>query len=144
MKAILSLCMVLALLTGCKTFDVGKADPAAIQAAKIGVQYATMKVVSKVDEADRPARAARIRAIVTDIESTLTGEAVSLSILDVEIRRHLPQNLKPEDQLAVNSLIQLVMVELKAQVGEGLLNENQLVQVKMVAEWVVEACGYYS
>lgn len=131
-------------LPSCKTLDVGKADPTALAAAKIAVQYGTMRYISTVPDDARAAKAERVRAVVTDVESLVTGEAVSLQLLAQEIRKRLPADLKPEDQLAVNSLLELVMTELRARVGDGLLDPNQVLQVKTVADWVIEATRFYS
>lgn len=136
--------LTLATLTGCKTFDTSRADPTAVQAAKLAVQYGTMRYIGHFPESDRAPRALRVRQIVSDVQAGLTGQTVSLTVVKQLVMQRLPADLKPEDQFAVNALLDLVMAELQARVGDGLLNENQLLQVGLVASWIVEATRFYS
>lgn len=140
LTAMLALCAVLA-LPACQTTP---SNQNALAAAKIATQYATAKYIARVPPAEQAAKAVRVRAVVTAVESLATGESVSLAVLEQAIRRQLPEDLKPEDLVAINGLIGLVMAELQARVGDGLLNPDQRLQVSEVASWIVEATRYYS
>lgn len=140
LTAALALCAALA-LPACKTFQ---ADSSATQAAKIAVQYGTMRYLGNVPEAERTSKAARVRAIVSEVSELAKGQPVTLTLLDEAVRKLLPDDLRPEDAFAINALLGLVMNELRARVGDGLLTEEQLLQVSVVASWVVEATELYS
>lgn len=134
------LCAVMT-LTACKTTPTNQT---ALAAARIAVQYGTAKYIARVPAEEQAQKAQRVRAVVEVVESVATGEAVSLALLEEAIRKELPTDLKPEDRVAINGLIGLVMAELQARVGDGLLNEDQLLQVKVVSGWIVEATRFYS
>lgn len=142
MKPILALiaCAVLC-LAGCNWSL--KPDSAQTQAAKIAVQYGTLRYLGGVPEAERPGKAERVRLIVAQVEKFAKGEPVSLALLESAVRDQLPQNMRPEDAFAVNALLGLVMAELQARVGDGLLTEQQVLIVSEVAQWISSATEYY-
>jgi hypothetical protein len=140
LAAALVLCAVLS-VSACKTTPTNQT---ALATAKIATQYATAKYIARVPAAEQAAKAARVRAVVVAVESIATGETVSLAVLEGAIRKQLPADLKPEDLIAINGLIAIVMAELQARVGDGLLNPDQRLQVSMVASWVIEATAFYN
>lgn len=130
-------------LSGC-VFQT-KPDSPGLQVAKIAVQLGVSKFIAKVPESAQAARAARIAKVVADIEALAKGgEGVTLSFLEDAIRQNIPNDLKPEDQIALNALVGLVVAELRARVSEGVLNDSQRVAVASVAGWIEEACSLYA
>lgn len=135
--ALIVAALVMALLPGCKTLDRHEASTSLV------VKYATMKVIEKAGDAEaQGARAVRIRAIASDVEQYAAGESVTIAALEAAVRAKLPSGLSPADRLLADALVQTVGQELQARVGSGLLSAEQLVQVKKVLGWVIEAAEY--
>ena len=141
MRPILALTACALLLAGCPWT---KPDSTEGQVAKIAVQYGVAKYIGKVPEGERSARAQRIAAVVDAVEAAARGsEAVHVQLLQQAIWKNLPSDLKPEDRVAVSALVEIVMAELSARLGDGLLKEDQLLAVSAVASWVKQACELY-
>jgi hypothetical protein len=135
--AIAAAALVAATLPACKTIDQHQAS------ASLVVKYATMKVIEQAGATDAQfARATRIRSIAADVEKFAGGEAVTIAALEAAVRAQLPSDLSPADRFLADALVQSVVQELQARVGSGLLNPEQLLQVRQVLGWVIEATSY--
>lgn len=117
------------LLSGCLT-------PREEAAARIAVQYATLRVID-----GQPGRAARVGAIANEaIEYAEGGEAVDLAVLEQQVRAAIPwEDLHPADAQLVHLLISYVRAELEARVGEGLIPPERVAVAVEVLRWVREA-----
>lgn len=128
--AALSLCI----LPGCKSDT---------DSARLVVTYATLKVIEQGgDTADQARRAARIRAIAGDVQALVEGESVTIGLLETAVRAKLAAlPLSPADTFLANELVRLVMAELEARVGAGVLDPEQRIKVAAVLGWVLEAAA---
>jgi len=112
------------------------------QTAKLIIQVATMKVIE--GGGDKVTRAQRVSVIVGDAKSLLGGEQLSLPALRQAITFRLAnEDLTPSDQLLADALVDAVDAELQKRIGEGLLNPEQVIQVKDVLDWITEAAQVY-
>lgn len=108
--------------------------------AKLSIQYATMKFIRR-----DPVRAERIKRIVAEIRRSVEGDSTtSIDLIKTTIQGYLPPDMMPEDRLAVNALIDLVIAELNARINDQLLLPETQLKIKVVADWVIEAASYYS
>lgn len=107
--------------------------------AKIAIQYGTMKFIR-----NDPARAAKVERVVSAVRAQIDGDSLaSVDYIKMTIQSYLPLNMAPEDRFAVNSLIDLVVAELKARINEQTLPPDVELQVRTVADWILEAAAYY-
>lgn len=133
----LAAALMLASISGCTTL---KQNP---QSAGLVVKYATLKFVEKAGDAEaQAARAVRVRIVAEDVQKFATGESVTIAALEAAVRARLPADLSPADRFLVDGLIIAVMQELQERVGAGLLSSEQLLEVKQVIGWVIEASAY--
>lgn len=131
---------VLVSFPGCATLEKAPAT------ASLVTQYATAKVIEagKTPE-ERTARAARIKAIASDARSWLDGDAVTISFLQQAAQDRLAKlDLSPADLLLAQGLVQVIVDELQAKVGAGVLSEATKLTVSQVLGWVVSATELYA
>jgi len=112
-------------------------------AARIAVQYATMKVVQQAREPARKAQ--RIRAIVSGALALVDGgDSVTLPFVEEAVRSRIDwDSLTAADYLAATALIEMLRTELEARIGAGELDPDALLPVQTVLGWVIEAAGAY-
>ncbi len=123
-------------LQGCTTFGNN------VAAEKLVVQYATMKVVES-DKDSTAERAAKINEIATAAQSFFDSDTATVALLRAEVQKRLPPDLSPADKMLAGALIDTVVTELQARVGEGLVPEEKRYQVSVVLGWIREATGFY-
>ena len=134
MKALLA--VVILALAGCASFSGSSATE------KLIVQTATMKFIEAGD--DRAARAAKIRAAVDQARVWLDTDGVTLADLHAAIMGRLASaNLEPSDMLLASALVDVVVAELNARIGDGILDEDKRVRVNAVLGWIAEAASFY-
>lgn len=127
----------LATLPGCASFQANQASE------KLLTQYAVMKAI-EADKARMPQRAARIREIASAGKSFFDTGTATVPLLRMEIHKRLePLALSPADRLLADALIDTVVAELQARVGDGLVAPDQLYQVSTVLGWIVDAAELY-
>lgn len=128
-KIIVSMILALSLL-GCATLRSGDPGP------KLAVQYATLKYIGQ----DIP-RAHRVADAVVRAEALLDGNiAVAIPELEAVIRDKIDiSKLDAADRLLLDTLFTVVRDELQARLGDGALNPEQLVEVRLVLAWVKAA-----
>lgn len=108
--------------------------------AKLAVEYATLKVIENSAPEARAARRAKINQIAKDAKTFVSGQSVTLALLDAAIRKNVDfSKLSPADALLANALIDAVIQELQTRVGTGLLDPAQVLAVNAVLDWVIEA-----
>lgn len=136
MRALIAFILI-ACVTACATLN----QPDNKLLAKIGTQYATMRFVEAVSEADRPARRERIRLVATDVLAAVqSDEQATIPALDAFVRSKIHwDTLSPSDTLLANSLIDIVEQELMARVGDQTIPQDQLILVAEFMQWIIDA-----
>lgn len=129
---VLVVLLVLALLPGCAILQ-----PSA--AARLAVHYATAKMLENSRE---PAtKALRIRAMIHEaLAITDSHEQVSVAMVEQAVRARIDwDSLSAADHMAADTLIVALRTELEARCGGGLLDLDDMVPVRDVLNWVLEA-----
>lgn len=133
---ILAACVTSITLAACQALQ----DNAAT--AQIVVQYATAKYVENSSAAKRAERRAEVIRIATDLKEAAGGEGVSLVFLRERLAAELDKRaLSGADRVAINGLVNLVSTELEKRITSGVLDPNEVVQVREVLQWVIDAAG---
>jgi hypothetical protein len=103
---------------------------------KTSVQYASIKYLS--DHQDQIAEAKRL---VDEIETTLTeNPEVTLTQLETVVIGSIQwDKMKPEDRLLLSTLLGEIKYQVGLKVGEGVLDENDLVFAKEFLTWMKQA-----
>jgi uncharacterized protein YceK len=134
MKKLFALALVF-VLSGCASLG---SDEGQQLAARIGVQYATLKVIG--DDADRAATV--VSVIDSAIELVEGGDALPIDLLEAEIRDVIPfDKLDQADTLLVELLILQVREELDLRVDDGLIDPEKVAKVLEVLTWVRDAAA---
>jgi uncharacterized protein YceK len=134
MKQLFALALVF-LLSGCASLG---SDEGQNVAARIGVQYATLKVIG--EDADRAATV--VGVIDSAIELVEGGDALPMDLLESEIRDAIPfDKLDQADTLLVELLILQVREELDLRVDDGLIDPEKVAKVLEVLTWVRDAAA---
>jgi uncharacterized protein YceK len=134
MKQLFALALVF-VLSGCASLG---SDEGQQLAARIGVQYATLKVIG--DDADRAATV--VSVIDSAIELVEGGDALPIDLLEAEIRDVIPfDKLDQADTLLVELLILQVREELDLRVDDGLIDPEKVAKVLEVLTWVRDAAA---
>lgn len=129
-QAIITLVAV-ALLAGCAALQ--RQDPT----ARLTVQYATLKYI-----AEDASKAARVAEIAQDARDSLDAGSVTLSLLDAALRERIDwSRLDTADRLLLDSLLVMLRDELEHRFGDGLLDGDARVQIRVVADWIIQAAA---
>lgn len=114
--------------------------------ASIAVKYATAKYIEKAGAvANQQARAARVVAVVDQIEGLAAGDTTTtVDALVAFVNGRLPVDLSPADRILAGTLIEAAAAELKARVGEGAIAADALLKVRQVLEWVRQGAIPYT
>jgi hypothetical protein len=124
-------CAALFVLPACNT-------TATSPTAKLVVQYAVLKVAD-----NNPAKAAKIAEIAKEIQALAGGEGFNtVDLLVAAVRAKVDfSKLDAADTLLANALIDTIAAELKSRVGSEPFADGNLLKVKQVAAWVVDAAA---
>lgn len=133
-KKIIALVSGLFMTMGCASLSTSDGQKAA---ARIGVQYATLKVINgKADRADK------VIEIVDSVISFANGETVPIDVLEEQVRTLIPwDKLDDADKQLVELLILQVRSELDARVGDGLVDPEKVAAAVEVLTWVRDAAA---
>lgn len=129
------------LFTGCSTIgsvvDYGKENQAT---AYVTVQYATAKVI-KGEES----RATVVLERVEDARSFVTdGAEVTIANLVEKVKEEINwKGMKPEDQALVSLVLIQAQKDLQERVGEGVLDEDQVLTVTTLLDWIEQGANSY-
>jgi uncharacterized protein YceK len=123
------------LLAGCSS------TPSARDEALIGlsVQYATAKYIEK-----KPDSRENIVRIATAAKAIVSASDASVTLQSLQgfVGGELDKlELTPADRALADGLVALIVVELDARVGEGLIPEDQRVRVVRLLDFVIAAAG---
>jgi type IV pilus biogenesis protein CpaD/CtpE len=120
------------LLVGCSS------NPSAREEALIGltVQYATAKYIE-----ERPQSRETIVSVATAAKAIVGGDATAtLLTLQEFVSGELDKaGLSAPDRVLANALVSLIVAELQAKVGEGLIEPDQRVRVANILDLVIAA-----
>lgn len=133
--------MLLSLSMGC-TF-LASEDSRDQLVANVAIQTATMKVIEGSD--DREATAERVLDIVSNVQAVVQRKEVTTVIdLDKFVRSKIRwDELEPSDILLVNTLLEVVSIELENRVIGGSLSETHIVIISNVLENISKAASVY-
>lgn len=136
-KLLLGFMVVLLGFSACASFNQNQGT------MQLTVQYATLKYLEKFDVAELPAHAQRIKDIAAAVKAVAAGtQAVSVVLLQDAVNVQLEKaGLSPADRLLASGLVQMLVQEIQARVGTGLLKSDEVVQVVQVLDWVSLAAG---
>lgn len=127
---------VLAVLSGCASFQGSATE-------KLVVQAATMKVIEA--GSDRVEKAARIIAAADAARVWLDMDGVTLSDLrSAMVERIAAADIEQSDKLLATALVDVVVAELNMRIGDGLISPEKRVRVNTVLSWVVQAAAFYA
>src|SRR5690606_36720947 len=119
---------VLAVLSGCASFQGSATE-------KLVVQAATMKVIEA--GSDRVEKAARIIAAADAARVWLDMDGVTLSDLrSAMVERIAAADIEQSDKLLATALVDVVVAELNMRIGDGLISPEKRVRVNTVLSWV--------
>lgn len=137
-------CVGLAGFSGCTT--PLKSDPAKETAVKIFTQYAVAKYLEDSgSDFARAKRADNIRAVGGDLLQVASGDEVTLPFLKMKAATEIAKLTEsPADRLLAMNLLDVIVAELSARIGDGLLQPDQLVTVRSVIQWAVDAAALIS
>jgi type IV pilus biogenesis protein CpaD/CtpE len=120
------------LLVGCSS------NPSAREEALIGltVQYATAKYIE-----ERPQSRETIVSVATAAKAIVGGDATAtLLTLQEFVSGELDKaGLSAPDRVLANALVSLIVAELQAKVGEGLIEPDQRIRVANILDLVIAA-----
>lgn len=101
--------------------------------ARLAVQYATLKVIgSDTDRADR------VRELVAEGKQYIdTDTSVTVAFLAEQARARINWgSLDLADQLLIGAVLDEAQHELEKRIGEGLLGDEQRLQLMRVLDWI--------
>lgn len=132
---LIAIAALAAVLSGCASFSGSTTE-------KLIVQAATMKVVES--GADRAAKAAKIVAAAEAAQTWIDTDGVTLADLRASmVQRIAAADIEASDKMLATALVDVVVAELNARVGEGLISPEKKVTVNTVLGWVVQAAAFY-
>lgn len=125
------------MLAGCATDQFTRHETT----AKLVTQYAVLKYAERLPEEQKTERVARIRAIATDVKALASGDTTLQALHEVVNQQLDKAGLSPADRLLANGLVDVIVAELQARIGDGLLSPEQRVQVQSILQWVIDAAA---
>ena len=133
-KKLIALIGSVALMFGCASLSTNDGQQAV---ARIGVQYATLKVIN--GKVDRAAKVVEVADVAIELAS---GGALPLGLLEEQIRKAIPwSELDSADRQLVELLILQVREELAIRVGDGLIDPEKVGAAIEVLRWVRDAAA---
>lgn len=140
MKRILFATVMAVALSGCASLGTSPA------AEKLIVQAGVMKFIEAGSDApaERAAKAARIVRAADQARIWLDTDGVTVADLHgAMIERIRSADLEPSDKLLASALVEVVVAELNARIGEGVISPEKRATVNSVLAWVEQAAGFY-
>lgn len=131
MKLIAATCLATVIfLSGCASTPDARQDAI----VTIAVQYATAKYIE-----ERPNSRENIVRIAEGVKALVGGDATATLItLQEFVGGELDKaGLSPADRVLANALVGLIVAELQAKVGEGLIPADQRVRVAAILDLVI-------
>lgn len=135
MKYLITVVILALALTGCSVLETVSEDK-----NQLAVQYATLKVIDgESQKADRIVElVGKARAYVDE------GSTVTVSYLADEAAIRLRQSgLDPADMILATAILERAEARLKSEIGDGVLNDQQRLQLLTVLSWIEDAARGY-
>lgn len=128
--ALTAVVLLAVLATGCALLQ----DSA--PTVQLTTQYATLKVVN-----GDPERAAKVVDLVTNAKQYVEGDSsVTIAALEHAARSRIPwDDLDPADVLLIDAILSQARERLELEIGAGLLNPEQRVQLSTFLSWIESA-----
>lgn len=135
-KALFAAIVVVFALAGCSVLQSLEPDT-----KQLAVQYATLKAVD-----GDPAKAARVVDLVREGRQYVTADAsVSVAALYDGVRDRINwQSLDPADRILIEAILTRARDRLQDEIGVGLLDPDQRLQVLTVLDWIEAAASGYT
>lgn len=107
----------------------------------LAVQYSVAKYIEQAPEEKQAEKADNIRRIAGAVQAVVGGETeATLLTLQEYVTSELDKlSLSPADRVLANGLVSIVVAELQARVGDGLLEPDQRVKVAKFLDLVIAA-----
>ena len=134
MKYISAIIVMFAMLfSGCSVLSTVAEDQ-----NQLAVQYATLKVLERNDVSNE-----RVLELVAKAKTYVeTSENVAVAALVDEARvRLIASSISPADQLLIEVILSRAQERIEAKLGDGILAEEQRVQLFTVLTWIEEAAS---
>ncbi len=133
---IFSACLSAFVFSGCQTTPGHKPSVSTELVAQAAIQIGVMKVVE-----NNPTHASRIVEISKQVREAVGADtSVTVAAINALIRSKIDMTkLMPSDKLVVDLLLAAISSELNRQIGDGILNSEQVVLVGKVAGWIESA-----
>jgi hypothetical protein len=135
MRKLATVYLAFLMLFGCATDQFQRHETT----AKLVTQYAVLKYAERLPEEQKVERIARIRTIATDVKALASGDTTLLALHAVVNQQLDKAGLTAADRLLANGLVDIIVAELQARIGDGVLSAEQRVQVTTVLDWVIQA-----
>lgn len=129
MKYLVSMLLTIVVaISGCATMQENET------LTRAAFEYGTLKVID-----GDPDRAERVVDLMDDLIVIASGDA-TVEFLSERLRDEIDWGkLSPADTILVNAVINEVSARLQEQVGDGLLDPDQRLQVTQALGWIREA-----
>lgn len=130
MKYFIVILLALTALSGCALLE---SQPAT---AQLTTQYATLKVID-----GDPERADKILSLVAEARQYVDdADNVAIGVLDEAIRSRIRwERLDPADRLLIDAVLQRARERLEFEIGAGVLDAEQRVQLTTFLGWIEDA-----
>jgi lysyl-tRNA synthetase class I len=129
-KSIIALTLAFAFITGCSVLSTIAEDE-----NKLAVQYATLKIIDGDTE-----KADQLKGWITEARNYVDGSAeVTVSYLADEARARISDKISdPADMLLAMAVLNEAERRIRERLGEGLLEQEQRVNLLTVFDWIEE------
>ena len=129
-KSIIALTLAFAFITGCSVLSTIAEDE-----NKLAVQYATLKVIDGDTE-----KADQLKGWITEARNYVdTSAEVTVSYLADEARVRISGKISdPADMLLAMAVLNEAERRIRERLGEGLLEQEQRVNLLTVFDWIEE------
>lgn len=108
---------------------------------QLAVQYATMKVMESQDVTGE-----RVSELVAQAREYVDdGASITVSALAEAARERLAESsLSPADKILIDAILTRAQARLEAEIGEGLLDDNQRLKLLTVLGWIDSAATIHA
>lgn len=136
---LISALLMAAALPGCSTLSSPSENPW----GNLALQYVVFKAVGQYIDND-PAKADKVRDVAMQVTDLIDQNALTtIDLVEQAVRAKIDwSSLAPEDGLVLDALITTLGADLRNRLGEDGLKPDQVVAVRAVMTWVVQAASF--
>lgn len=136
MRVILAMLALAVVLTGCSFLQSLEPDT-----RQLAVQYATYKAI----DGDLAKAARAVELVQEGRQYVQADSSVSVAALYEGVRDRINwQSLDPADRLLLEAILTQARDRLQSEIGAGLLDPDQKLQVLTVLDWIEAAASGYA